>query len=132
MIAIDHQTFGIVFALLLAVAALMIWRSLKAFNDANNEYNWHDLLMENGKASKAAHVMLGAFVATTWAFIYMTLTGKMDAVLFGVYSAAWIAPVVTRLVTNAPQAAAPSAPAVTTTTTTETATTTTPEKKRKK
>ena len=119
MIQLDHQTVSIVFALLFALAVLLIWRSLKKANDSADEYRWQDLLLENGRASKAAHVMMGAFAATTWAFVYITLLGKMDAVLFGVYATAWIAPVVTRLITNAPQPAI-TQPAASVKTTTET------------
>ena len=99
---IEPQTFGVVFALLIVLAILLIWRSLRKMNaDSANPYDWHDLLMENGRASKAAHVMMGAFAVTTWAFVYMTLTGRMTEGMYGLYSAAWIAPVVARLFSGA-------------------------------
>jgi hypothetical protein len=46
--------------------------------------------MENGRASKGAVIMLGAFAATTWFFVYYALTGRMTEGYFGLYSAAWI------------------------------------------
>lgn len=103
--------------LLLALAA---WRELKRMQGTEgNGYDWHDLLMENGKASKAAHVMLGAFVTTTWFFVYYAIAGKMTEGYYGIYAASWIAPVVARLIWN-PNAAATSGQQTTTTTTTET------------
>ena len=121
---VPHESLVWVFALLVVLAALLIWRSLKKFNDAKNDYDFHDLLMEGGRASKAAHVMMGAFAATTWMFVYYTLLGKMTEGYFGLYAAAWIAPVVARLFSGS---AASSG--TTTTTTLGTVTTTTPEGK---
>lgn len=100
---IDPQTFGLIFALLIVLAALLIWRSLRKLTmNANDDYDWRDLLMENGRASKAAHVMMGAFAVTTWHFIYYSLTGRMSEGYYGLYSAAWIAPVVVRMFANSP------------------------------
>lgn len=91
----------VVFALAAVAAALLIWRSLHVMHKAKDiDFDLRDLLMENGKVSKAACVMMGAFAATTWQFIYYTLNGKMTEGYLGIYVAAWIAPVVARLVSN--------------------------------
>ena len=58
--------------------------------------------MENGRASKGAVVLMGSFIATTWFFVYYALVGKMTEGYFGLYAAAWIAPVVARIITNPP------------------------------
>lgn len=87
-------TFGLLFIL----GALIIWRSLQKLTAGNSTYDWHDLLMEHNKASKAAHVMLGAFAVTTWMMVYLTLSEKLTEGYLAIYVAAWIAPVVTRLI----------------------------------
>lgn len=97
-----------VFGLVALVVILIIMRSMKKWNaDNSNSFNIIDLLMENQRASKGAMIMMGAFGATTWFFIYYTLAGKMTEGYFGLYSAAWIAPVVVRMLTNQNQPPTP-------------------------
>lgn len=93
-----------VMALLLALIALLMWRGLVRRNHASaSQINLDDLLLgDDGKMSKAAVVMLGAFGVTTWMMVFLTLQGKMTEGYLGIYVAAWIAPTVTRLVTNRP------------------------------
>lgn len=89
----------VIFGLLFLLVALLVWKSLqKLTTQVGNTYDWHDLLMEHGKASKAAHVMLGAFAVTTWAMVYLTLSDKLTEGYMGLYMTAWVAPVVTRLI----------------------------------
>jgi hypothetical protein len=84
-----------------------------------NDFNILDLLMENGRVSKAAVVLMGAFALTSWLMVQLTLAGKMTEGYFGLYSAAWIAPVVVKLIT---QGSTVSASKTTTTTATATVT----------
>ena len=66
--------------------------------------NLEDLLIgDDGKLSKAAAVMMGAFAMTTWLMVYMTLGGKMTEGYLAIYVGAWIAPTVTRLFVSKPQ-----------------------------
>lgn len=89
----------LVFALLAIVASLFIYRSLNKLHKSREvNFDLRDLLMENDKVSKAACVMMGAFAVTTWQFIYYTLNGKLTEGYLGIYVAAWIAPVVARLI----------------------------------
>lgn len=105
------------FGLIAVIVLLSIMRSLGKMNASpDNDFQFSDLLMENHRASKGAVVLMGAFVATTWFFVYYTLAGKMTEGFFGLYAASWIAPVLTRLI---------SAPAVSTSADTSTTSTTT-------
>lgn len=97
---LELNTVTIIFSLLLLLAVVMVWRSVRRFDRDWADYHLHDLLMENGRASKAAHVMMASFAVTTWFFIYYTLAGKMTEGYFGLYIGAWIAPVVARLIKN--------------------------------
>lgn len=111
---IGHR-MEVLFALGAIGMAFLIWRSLnKLHQNSAIEFDLRDLLMENGRVSKAACVMLGAFAATTWQFIYYTLNGKLTEGYLGIYVAAWIAPVVARLISRSESGSA------TVTTTTET------------
>lgn len=117
---IPAASLTILLVLSFLLLALAVWRELKRMQATpDNSYDWHDLLMENGRASKAAHVMLGAFVTTTWFFVYYAIAGKMTEGYYGIYAASWIAPVVARLIWN-PAAAQSVGAQTTTTTTTET------------
>ncbi len=105
-VAMNSASLTTVLLLSFLLLVLIAWRMLHRMQcAADNTYDWRDLLMENGKASKPAHVMFGAFVATTWFFVYYAVTGKMTEGYFGIYVAAWIAPVVTRLIVNPANAA---------------------------
>ncbi len=106
----------VIFALGALAAAGFIWRSLRRMHDATDiNFNLRDLLMENDRVSKAACVMMGAFAATTWQFIYYTLNGKLTEGYLGIYVAAWIAPVVARLIAK-PESGATQVTTETTTT----------------
>lgn len=62
-----------------------------------------DLLMgEDGRMSKAAFLMMGAFAMTTWLMIYLALTGKMSEGYLTIYGGLWIGPTVVRLITHRP------------------------------
>ena len=98
---IPGTSLTILLVLSFLLLALAVWRELKHMQASDgNGYDWHDLLMENGKASKAAHVMLGAFITTTWFFVYYAVAGKMTEGYYAIYAASWIAPVVARLIWN--------------------------------
>jgi hypothetical protein len=61
--------------------------------------NLEDLLLgDDGKLSKAAAVMMGAFAMTTWLMVYLALNNKMTEGYLAIYVGAWIAPTVTRLI----------------------------------
>lgn len=112
----------------LLVALVLIVRTLRHWNDApGSKISIEDLLVgDDGRISKAAAVMMGAFAVTTWVIVYVTLTGKLTDILFGAYLTAWVVPTTTALIVRGGvqkatiRADSPALPATTTTTTTET------------
>lgn len=107
----------IIFAFLAMMMALVIWRSLRKMHDASDvNFDLRDLLMEGGRVSKVSCVMMGAFAATTWQFVYFSLNGKMTEGYAGIYAAAWITPIVARMMARGEGTPGPT----TVTTTTET------------
>ncbi len=116
-LVLDEQHLLIIFGLLAVLLVLLIWKTLRKWTkDEENPFAISDLFMENGKASKTSVVLLGAFAATTWFFVYYALLGKMSEAYFGLYAGAWIAPIVARVLGGASDSTAPA----TVTTTTET------------
>lgn len=92
------MSHGLLAALIGALVALVIVRGLQRWQfDSASRFDIQDLLLENGQASRGAVVMMGAFVVTSWLFVYYTLSGKMTEGYFGLYVGAWVTPVVVRM-----------------------------------
>ncbi len=88
----------------LAVGLIAILLSLRRQNRIANGYALTDLLLgDDGKASKAAHVMFGSFFLTSWVVVYAALMGKLSDLMFGAYLAAWVTPAVTKLIMGSPR-----------------------------
>lgn len=97
------QLDWMVVALIVILATIVIYL-YRAQRDPANQFDLLDLFVENNKLSRSACVMMGAFSVTSWMLINLTLNGKMTEGYFGLYSAAWIAPTVTRMIVGpAPQ-----------------------------
>lgn len=112
-LTLPGMAIATLFALLIV---LLIARTLLRWDKNDDiDFSFLDLLTENGRASKGAVVLMGAFVATTFVFIYYAMIGQLTEGYFGLYGAMWVTPVVARMITNQP-----SAPPVATTTTTTT------------
>lgn len=96
------HTFDIMALILAAALLVVILTSLSLHRNPDNHFDILDLFMENNHLSKAAVVMMGTFGLTTWMMVELTLSGKMTEGYFGLYAAAWITPVVVRLITGTP------------------------------
>ena len=105
------------FLLGLLVIAWMALRTLRRHSeDPASRFDWTELLLgDDGKPSKAAMIMFGAFAVSSWVLVYLALTQpEMSVGVFGTYCTAWVAPTVTALVVNAWKAAPKGAPPSTT------------------
>lgn len=90
-------------ALILAIIAI-VYVLIKRDRSSVSDINLEDLLLgDDGKLSKAAAVMMGAFIMTTWLMVYLALGSKMTEGYLAIYVGAWIAPTVTRLIIAKPQ-----------------------------
>jgi hypothetical protein len=101
---------------LLASATLLIMLTLERRNrnDASS-FSFDDLLTENGKTSKAACVMFGAFALSVWLVIFLAVNDKMTEGYFGAFLAAWVAPTVAKII-KGPEAVSTSTVTATSTT----------------
>lgn len=84
-------------ALLGLVVLVIIWGIYKLHRSPNVDFNLFDLLMENGRVSKFAFVMMMAFVLHTWIMIDLQISGKMTEGYLTIYGATWITPIIARL-----------------------------------
>lgn len=112
-------------AVLMVCILIIGWSFYRAHRDPRIDFNLLDLLLENDRVSKKSVLVMGAFAASTWIVIRLTLDGKLTEGYFTAYMAAWVAPMIAGMfATNTP----PPPPAVVTTVT-ATQTTTTPADK---
>ncbi|MEY4761266.1 MAG: hypothetical protein RLZZ200_1122 [Pseudomonadota bacterium] len=83
-------------ALILAGVVLLIIATLfLRSRSAHSKLSLDDLLLgDDGRLSKAAAVMIGAFGLTTWLMVYLALQGKMTEGYLAIYVASWITPTV--------------------------------------
>lgn len=86
----------VILAILLIVFMVSLVRRARC---ASSRISLDDLLIgEDGRLSKAAAVMMGAFAMTTWLIVYLALTGKITEGYFTAYLGAWVAPTVARVI----------------------------------
>lgn len=83
----------------LAVGGLLILLLLYRTNrKGGNGLELADLVKgDDGKWSKVWMLTWGAFAMTTWLMVFLTIGGKVTEGYFGLYSAAWIAPTLARI-----------------------------------
>ena len=94
---------GVMGGILGIVILLIVWVLERRSKNAVSKINLDDLLIgDDGKISKAAFVMHGSFVVTSWVMVYQTLNKTLTDASFGLYVAAWVAPTVTKLIKGAP------------------------------
>lgn len=86
--------------LVLVVGVLLVVLSLLLrHRNSASRINLDDLLLGvDGRFSKAAAVMLGSFMLTSWLMVLLALRDKMTEGYLAIYVGAWIAPTVTVLI----------------------------------
>lgn len=95
-------------AALVLIIASICFMLVRRDRSATSRINLEDLLLgDDGKLSKAAAVMMGAFAMTTWLMVYLALNAKMTEGYLAIYVGAWIAPTVTRLIIAKPVSQSP-------------------------
>lgn len=76
----------------------ILWALERRSNSAISLIHLDDLLLgEDGKASKAAAVMGGSFLVTSWVVVWQTVNGTLSDLTFASYIAAWVVPTVTKI-----------------------------------
>lgn len=98
----DH----VMFAILAVTVLLVLWSLERKSKDRHSSFSFDELLTENGKTSKAACVMFGAFAFSIWLMVFLALKDKMTEGYFGAFLAAWVAPAVAKII-KGPEALPP-------------------------
>ncbi len=87
----------------LLMMVLGVVATLFAYHKDKGDYKTFDLtdlIMENGRISKLASTMLGAFVIHSWIMVELTLANKMTEGYITLYGTIWIAPVLAQMFTK--------------------------------
>lgn len=106
---------------LVIVVLFLIWAFWKAQRDTSNVFNLFDLIMENGRLSRAGVAFMAVLCITSWAFVRAVLDGKMNEGYFTSFGAMWVAPLIAKMFSGSP----PAPPLGTTTNTVDSSTTST-------
>jgi hypothetical protein len=82
---------------LMIVVGLIAFSFWKAHKNPNIEFNFFDLLMENGRLSKVSCIVLGAFTMHTWIMVRLTLDEKITEGYLTTYAGVWAAPLIAKM-----------------------------------
>lgn len=81
------------------VILLILWSIERRNKNPHSKINLDDLLVgDDGKASKAAFVMFGSFVVTSWVIIFQMLNKTLTDLTYAAYLTTWVAPTVAKLI----------------------------------
>jgi hypothetical protein len=83
----------------LAVAALAVLVSFwREHHNSLAKFNVFDLVMENGRVSKISVSYMLVLGVSTWVIVNQEISGKLTEGIFGMWLAAWVSPLVARVV----------------------------------
>ena len=77
---------------------LLVCYSLYQAHKSADKFNLIDLLMHEGKTDKMACVFMGSWAVHSWVMVSLTISEKMSEGYVTLYSAAWIAPIVAKII----------------------------------
>lgn len=86
-----HVSMSAVLALIVcfAMALLIVWH-----RDSKSRVDLTDLLCRDGKLDEKKFTRLGAWIVSTWGFVYLVLDGKFTEWYFTGYMAIWVGNVI--------------------------------------
>ena len=87
--AISLTVFGvhvdmmlIVLGIIIAALLVMLYRAQESDSD---KFDWHDLVMKDGKASGTQITFMGSWLLSSWAIAKMASAGALSADIFWAY-----------------------------------------------
>jgi hypothetical protein len=86
-----HVSMSIVLAMVVIflIAILYAWH-----RDSKSQVNLTDLICHDGKLDEKKFTRLGAWIVSTWGFVYLVLDGKFTEWYFTGYMAIWVGNVI--------------------------------------
>lgn len=106
----SYIILGIGLLVAIACVAVSMWKFHK--DNSRPDFDMSDLLMENGRLSKLAVVLMGSYMMTSWVIVHLTITDKLTEGYLTVYCTAWVVPTLAKMLgIKISEPAAPAAPA---------------------
>lgn len=85
------------------VLLLIGWSFYRAHNNQQfDNFNFFDLIMENGRVSRLACAFLGSWLVTSWIMVRLAIDVKMTEGYLTVYGGMWVAPIIAKLFSGNP------------------------------
>jgi hypothetical protein len=82
-------------SLVLAIVAFCLIAILYAWHrDSKSQVDLTDLICRDGKLDEKKFTRLGAWIVSTWGFVYLVLDGKFTEWYFTGYMAIWVGNVI--------------------------------------
>jgi hypothetical protein len=107
MIDVGRVPFGmsVVLVLIVGLGLAILWNFHR---DRANQVDLKDLICHDGQVNEVKVTRFGAFVVSTWGFVYLILDGHFSEWYFGGYMAAWCGnALLNKYLTNRESAATP-------------------------
>ena len=107
MIDVGRVPFGmsVVLMLIVGLGLAILWNFHR---DRANQVDLKDLICHDGQLNEVKVTRFGAFVVSTWGFVYLILDGHFSEWYFGGYMAAWCGnALLNKYLTNRESAATP-------------------------
>lgn len=107
---ISKVPFGMSMVLLIAVGILLaiLWNFHR---DRDNHVDLKDLICHEGQVNEAKFARFGAFIVSTWGFVYLILDERFSEWYFAGYMAAWCGNALVNKYLNTKETAVPKPPA---------------------
>lgn len=82
-----HFSMGVILAITIIYLLLLLYIWHK---DSKNKIDLRDLICKNDKIDEKKFTRLGAWIVSTWGFVYLILDGKFTEWYFTGYIAVWV------------------------------------------
>lgn len=89
MMDVSKVPLGMSLVLVIAVGMLLavLWNFHR---DRDNQVDLKDLICHEGRVNEAKFARFGAFIVSTWGFVYLILDERFSEWYFAGYMAAWV------------------------------------------
>jgi len=109
---VSKVPLGMSLVLILAVGMLLavLWNFHR---DRDNQVDLKDLICHQGRVNEAKFARFGAFIVSTWGFVYLILDERFSEWYFAGYMAAWVGNALVNKYLNGKDPAPPAPPLTT-------------------
>ena len=90
----NRTLMGILLACIIGAYVYAIWKANKT---EGNGFQFVDVLMENGKASKWSIILFGSWTIHTWVVVSWVMNSSATLADLTLYGTTWVAPLVAKM-----------------------------------